>query len=82
VRMNITQFVTRDGVSQGPGSADQDTSDDFERGGWLVPYLDARSDPDRAAPPRARDDGTGAARRLHECWRSLNQREAERRGIP
>lgn len=34
------QFISLDGVYQGPGSPDEDRSDGFERGGWLVPFVD------------------------------------------
>ena len=40
MKIALTAFITLDGVSQGPGSPTEDTSDDFTRGGWLVPYLD------------------------------------------
>ncbi|GAA0985266.1 dihydrofolate reductase family protein [Acrocarpospora macrocephala] len=40
MKISLMEFVTLDGVCQGPGSPTEDTSDGFTRGGWLVPYLD------------------------------------------
>jgi dihydrofolate reductase len=41
MKIAIIEFITLDGVSQGPGSPDEDTTDGFTRGGWLVPHIDA-----------------------------------------
>ena len=36
----VMNWVTLDGVMQGPGRPNEDTRDGFERGGWGIPYGD------------------------------------------
>ena len=38
--ISMVNFITLDGVMQGPASPDEDRSGGFEHGGWVNPYLD------------------------------------------
>ena len=40
MKLVLMEFMSLDGVTQGPGSSDEDTSDGFAQGGWFVPHLD------------------------------------------
>ena len=40
MKLILMEFPSLDGVAQGPGSPDEDTSAGFTQGGWLVPHMD------------------------------------------
>jgi dihydrofolate reductase len=43
-KLTVTEFVTLDGVAQGPGGPDEDRDDDFTHGGWQAPYDDEEAE--------------------------------------
>jgi dihydrofolate reductase len=67
MRITLTEFVTLDGVCQGPGSPTEDTTDGFDRGGWLVPHIDGQF-VRKTVEWLGRADGLLLGRRTYEAF--------------
>jgi dihydrofolate reductase len=65
MKLTLMEFVSLDGVCQGPGSPDEDTSGGFTRGGWFVPHMD-EAFMEQAADWLAEADGLLLGRRTYE----------------
>ncbi|WP_336713680.1 dihydrofolate reductase family protein [Arthrobacter sp. USHLN218] len=65
MKLTLTEFVSLDGVCQGPGSPDEDTTGGFTRGGWFVPHMDEVF-MQQAADWLAQADGLLLGRRTYE----------------
>lgn len=65
MKLTLTEFLSLDGVSQGPGSPDEDTSGGFTQGGWFVPHMDEMF-MQQAADWLAEADGLLLGRRTYE----------------
>lgn len=67
MKLILTEFVSLDGVSQGPGSPEEDTSGGFTRGGWFVPHMD-QDFIDQAAEWLGRADALLLGRRTYDAF--------------
>jgi dihydrofolate reductase len=39
-KLSVFEFLSLDGVMQGPGAPDEDTEGGFKHGGWAMPFMD------------------------------------------
>jgi dihydrofolate reductase len=79
-RLIIDQWMTLDGVVQGPGDAQEDTDGGFRHGGWHWPNVDAVTDEWVTATTRETDVflfGRGTYERFAAFWPDAGSRFPE-----
>ena len=70
MRIVLMSFLSLDGVYQGPGAPSEDRTDGFERGGWLVPFVDSTFE-EVATEWSASATGFLFGRRTYEAFSSV-----------
>ena len=68
MRIVALEFVTLDGVYQGPGAPDEDRRNGFDRGGWQAPYGD-EEEGHRITDAYAGMDGMLLGRITFDIWK-------------
>jgi dihydrofolate reductase len=67
-RIVVSEFLTLDGVYQGPGGADEDTSGGFDKGGWQMNYPDDHEDGSAVLDSFEHTDGLLLGRRTYDIF--------------
>jgi dihydrofolate reductase len=79
MRIVISEFISLDGVVQGPGGPEEDTDGGFEHGGWSMPFFDPDVMGATIAEVSARTDALLYGRRT---WQTMAGAWPERAGDP
>ena len=79
MRLVVTDFMSLDGVVQGPGGPDEDTDGGFAHGGWSMPFFDVEVMGNAIAEDMETTDALLFGRRT---WQAMAGAWPERAGDP
>jgi dihydrofolate reductase len=63
----VVEFITMDGVIQGPGGPEEDRSEGFKYGGWVGPYFDESGEQEMDKQMK-KTDGLLLGRKTYDIW--------------